>query len=945
MSYTNMSTEDRHALLRRAEISADAHQNGDVRPQIDEWKKTNPNAPSEQEYDYPTAARANALPDAANKENATLSPDYMKPDYATTGTFNADTGTYDYEPPTEESVVNSWLYKADQAYGFTGEHTQAMNPDQLRYKVARTAVRAGQIAMQGIADMFFNEPRILARKNERLLIEQTLEVLDRNKAMTDPEYFEQESARLMAKLDPTATAEAWDNRPAIKVIQPIDMKDEIVSEIGAFFMQYGAASKAMKVNPAKLGKYLNATVTGIKELIAGAFGDKGLAYGADLQTSIGTILRQAIESDEAGEEGGMATVGEWLSNIGIESEDLKGIDATEADSDLERANMFAIEGAILGVLFPAVLKGSFGTVKLGPKFWKYAQEGGFSGVRGPAAQRGMINLAGTEPDFQKRVMKYATADERNVLLAKDTPELERLLKHSATPQEVASMAAAGGAKRGWYRASVQALRHIFGNDSDTFTALLAATSPQTSVESNLRNTLNIWKNWDKAGRPTDRASIIRIMGQSVEGTKGEQSVLGAWRNNAVRALRGQAGKGLLSGPKVDSFMRNLMGFYDEVTQDTWMARGLGLLQQRDFGGRSLKSSGGLGVKGAGYVAGNMLVREATEIITKATGDAWTPAEVQETVWSWVKSIWDASNSEGELRNIPKLLSEGAITDKMIQDTPDFATMFSQQGEFKQLLEDAGYGKQIKILPTGQFGQGRAVSTGTEQGRNLESSAKRLDRTARRAGKGDLKTQNVEQLDQLFKEEFGGTGSSAEVLSQRYGRGTRRSGRHYLKGTPVRQYSLPVPLKKKFNKFGVSTPPLSEFSDPDKFVTAISAARDASPFGELVDVYPAAEYANMRTFTSSDGSTGFAIKPDGDIVSVFNTKGARHKNTLKHLIALAKEQGGTKLDCYDYNEFLPTSYSEMGFKETNRTPWDDAYAPDDWDYEKLNHPDHVEMELK
>ena len=48
------------------------------------------------------------------------------------------------------------------------------------------------------------------------------------------------------------------------------------------------------------------------------------------------------------------------------------------------------------------------------------------------------------------------------------------------------------------------------------------------------------------------------MGEAVEGEKGIDSVLDAWRNNSVRALSADDATLIrLSGPKVDSFMRNI----------------------------------------------------------------------------------------------------------------------------------------------------------------------------------------------------------------------------------------------------------------------------------------------------------------------------------------------------------------------------------------------------
>jgi hypothetical protein len=365
MKYENMTKEDQLAMLREAEQAAEELRIGDVKEEIDTFRKAAPNAWRDDEYDYATAARDGALPIPGNEQNANMSPDYMRKGMLTDATFNVADGTYDYDAPDENSYLDSFFQTADLLFS-----------DDPGYWLTRTGFRAAQVAAQGLVDQFWNEPRLLANKRESDLILMNIDALDRNKAMLDPEYFDTEMARLQAKVDPEATEAAWDTRPQVNVIRPIDYKDEVVSEIGAFLVPYLGATKALKplqaalkADPAKMGKYLNATVTSIKELVAGMFADRNLAFGADYQENFATVMQQAIEIHQQGDEGTFANIGEFLEDIGIQSEDLAAYDPKEADGDLERANLFALEGAILGVLLPAVLKGVFGPVKLGRKFW------------------------------------------------------------------------------------------------------------------------------------------------------------------------------------------------------------------------------------------------------------------------------------------------------------------------------------------------------------------------------------------------------------------------------------------------------------------------------------------------------------------------------------------------------------------------------------------------
>lgn len=102
-------------------------------------------------------------------------------------------------------------------------------------------------------------------------------------------------------------------------------------------------------------------------------------------------------------------------------------------------------------------------------------------------------------------------------------------------------------------------------------------------------------------------------------------------------------------------------------------------------------------------------------------------------------------------------------------------------------------------------------------------------------------------------------------------------------------------------------------------------KNAGKIGEQVYLYSPEEYANMRTFLSEDGKTGFALKNDGDIVSVFN--GGNSKGAADNIMQAATAAGGTKLDAYD--TFLPEIYSRNGFRVNSRDTWNENYKPDKW----------------
>tara|TARA_R110002126_G_scaffold6532_1_gene33661 strand:+ start:7264 stop:10824 length:3561 start_codon:yes stop_codon:yes gene_type:complete len=130
----------------------------------------------------------------------------------------------------------------------------------------------------------------------------------------------------------------------------------------------------------------------------------------------------------------------------------------------------------------------------------------------------------------------------------------------------------------------------------------------------------------------------------------------------------------------------------------------------------------------------------------------------------------------------------------------------------------------------------------------------------------------------------------------------------------------------------------------EFNKNIQESRDKSPFGAAVKVYSPEEYADMQLFQTPDGSSGFAIKPDGEILSVYSSGGGN----VYGMLQLAVEQGGTKLTAFD--TVLPDIYEMGGFKETGRMSWDDQYMDPDWDKELFGEfnngePDVIEMEYK
>lgn len=141
----------------------------------------------------------------------------------------------------------------------------------------------------------------------------------------------------------------------------------------------------------------------------------------------------------------------------------------------------------------------------------------------------------------------------------------------------------------------------------------------------------------------------------------------------------------------------------------------------------------------------------------------------------------------------------------------------------------------------------------------------------------------------------------------------------------------------------------------RFFNALkNAKKELGAIGEQVWLYSPKEYQNMKLFLSRDGLSGVAVKPDGDIVSVFANPKAKLKDIYGRatgMVELAKQNGGTKLDAFD--TFLPKLYERHGFKEIGRDAWNPEIAASDlknWDKKFFNRwnkgePDVVYMQLE
>ena len=261
-------------------------------------------------------------------------------------------------------------------------------------------------------------------------------------------------------------------------------------------------------------------------------------------------------------------------------------------------------------------------------------------------------------------MKHLTERE-NVQLKSAYVRARFEAAYAALPptSEFVAAALAGSAKRGWYANAQRAIESQYGADASRFAALLAALSPQVPLQVNVKNAKSVFDKWIASGRPLSKSAIIwYALRPAIDG-----ELLGAWINNSVSALQ-SGGEHQMSGPKVDSFYRNLIGDMSAVTCDSWMAAFAGIEQKKLGGARTGRGPG----KSAVYLALSARVRAAAKLL------GWNPAEVQECIWAFTKTAYETASASGPSVTVASLVRAGTITDIIIGATPDIATLFAAE---------------------------------------------------------------------------------------------------------------------------------------------------------------------------------------------------------------------------------------------------------------------------
>ncbi len=322
---------------------------------------------------------------------------------------------------------------------------------------------------------------------------------------------------------------------------------------------------------------------------------------------------------------------------------------------------------------------------------------------------------------------------------------------------------------------------------------------------------------------------------------------------------------MVLGDKTGRYSLNING-YQGTTKDVWFTRSF----NRHFGNMR-NPDGTLAAQPRNLPERKRMEEFTARLVDKLTSEGLSEQDAQAVLWFHEQNLY---------------------TDLGVLSRP---------GSFSETAEKIGNVLRSGVR-TGDETQTTAQSTDAELTNFRSISApKRTVRSQRRSGET--------------------TGEASSPYTRGSGEGAEGDGLLVL--NPDEQ------TQRIYSEVGISLPKINETPAAEtatQYNTDMTNAMSGHTFGAQVEIKSPEELADARLFRTENGS-GFAIKPDGDIVAVFQS-GNETGRIGYSMMQAAIAAGGKKLDAFD--TFLSGIYETAGFKPVARLPWNDEFAPDNWD---------------
>jgi hypothetical protein len=312
----------------------------------------------------------------------------------------------------------------------------------------------------------------------------------------------------------------------------------------------------------------------------------------------------------------------------------------------------------------------------------------------------------------------------------------------------------------------------------------------------------------------------------------------------------------------------------------------------------------------------------------------TMADLQAVLWYAEKRLYETAKEDSVVADD---VADGAVSGYEDEEAPDYANAAAAQARADGVPDET-----IKATLKKEAERGSAEGTGAADqpgagGSQADVSGGQGGGTQAARGFTRGQKRSFIQRSAIHRIRSNRIGDAAASWSYARASGEDGGKPRLLKKLGVRhvgEWKAGQKLRTVFKANGISTPTIYELEagnpqNAERFIAAIEGARASlGAIGEAVKVYPTSDYAGMRLFMAEDGNAGFALKEDGDIISVFSSKGT---GAGRAIMETAIAAGGRKLDAFD--TILPDFYAVHGFKGTSRLAWNDEIAMADmpsWD---------------
>lgn len=301
---------------------------------------------------------------------------------------------------------------------------------------------------------------------------------------------------------------------------------------------------------------------------------------------------------------------------------------------------------------------------------------------------------------------------------------------------------------------------------------------------------------------------------------------------------------------------------------------------------------------------NVAVNKSGEQLVDWQGDMIDPEELEKAAYEHVLEFRET----GE-RHDPALRSKGRLIESVVFTKEKMAAMGIPEGTVPEgwwvgyKIDDSDTWSKIKKGEYRMFSiDGSGKRTPIEMSDDVQKAVSFDDAILKYNKNHDPKTGR-------FTSGSGGAASFATVMS----------------GGNKAKPAVNPDLRKQMDKAGIANLGMKQTNDNQAFSDALSEAIKSNPHGGAVDPQSPDDVKDYKKFLSSDNMAGVAVKPDGDITCVFKNSNSSAKGAVQDLILTARENGGTKMDCY--GKVLANMYEKCGYEVVAKVAFNADYVSD------------------